>query len=389
MIEYLHTESLPRVLIYRSDLLPVSETFILEQAEALRQFQPIYAGLRHAPSSLAPAHRSIILTSSSTPFSSGRALFYKFTGYGRTFESEIAKVQPVLCHAHFAIDGATVMPLIRHLNIPLIVSLHGYDVTSSDQSLRKNAAGALYLMRRRELWKRTHVFICVSEFIYKKAVEAGFPEKKLRMHYTGVNCNSFSRTNDPRSKNILFTGRLVEKKGCRYLLDAVAEVRRTIPEISLTVIGDGPLRGSLESQAKRLKLNIRFMGVLPASEVRRYMALASIFCVPSVQAENGDSEGFGMVFAEAQAMGTPVVSSIHGGIPEAVEDGVTGLLVPERDTRALASAINQLLGNAALWDQFSVRGSDRIGRQFCLERQTHALEAIYAAACQLPTSRIT
>ncbi len=386
MSEDLYTEQLPRVLIYRSELLPVSETFILEQAEALRRFRPIYAGLRQAPSSLSPSHRSITLTSSNTPLSSGRYLFYKATGYGRAFSSEIAKFQPALCHAHFALDGAAVMPLIRHLNIPLIVSLHGYDVTSNDQSLRKSIAGAVYLMKRRELWERTYAFLCVSEFIHRKAVEAGFPEKKLRVHYTGVNCNYFTPTQDLRSRNVLFTGRLVEKKGCRYLLDAMAEVRKTIPGISLTVIGDGPLRGSLESQAKRLKLDIRFMGALPASEVRTYMSKASIFCVPSVQAENGDSEGFGMVFAEAQAMGTPVVSSIHGGIPEAVEDGVTGLLVPERNTQAIALAIIRLLDNNALWNQFSVRASDRIRQHFCLERQTHALEAIYAAACQLPIS---
>jgi len=310
-----------------------------------------------------------------------RTLLYQVSGYSPAFKARIKEVRPSLIHAHFALDGVAALPLAEHLNIPLIVSLHGYDVTSSDSSLRSSATGLLYLLRRRQLWEGAHTFLCVSEFIRYQAIEAGFPRNKLRVHYTGVDCKHFSQSDGPRDGNILFVGRLVQKKGCQFLLEAMVEVSRALPGTSLTVIGDGPLRSRLQAQASQLNIPVRFLGARPISEVRDCMSRASLFCVPSLRADNGDSEGFGMVFAEAQAMGTPVVSFNHGGLPEAVEDGHTGLLVPERDTHALAAAIIRLLSDATLWSRFSARGSARIREKYSLETQTQILEDIYAAAC--------
>jgi colanic acid/amylovoran biosynthesis glycosyltransferase len=381
MNESSHPGSRPRVVIFRSALLPGSETFIREQAEALRRFEPVYAGLKQVRSGLPRSARSILLTSRGGLYSKLKTLLYQGSGYGPAFESQVCEVRPSLIHAHFALDGVAALPLAKHLNIPLIVSLHGYDVTSSDQSLRKSSSGFFYLMRRRQLWDQAHTFLCVSEFIRDKAVEAGFPADKLLVHYTGVNCDDFSRSDHTRDGSVLFVGRLVQKKGCQFLLDAMVEVSRALPHTSVRVIGDGPLRGDLESQARRLKIPVRFLGALPTSEVRASMSRASIFCVPSVRADNGDSEGFGMVFAEAQAMGTPVVSFNHGGIPEAVEDGRTGLLVPERDPHALAAAMIRLLRDAALWSSFSTRGTAHIREKYSLETQTRILEDIYAATC--------
>ncbi|HEY5213609.1 MAG TPA: glycosyltransferase [Acidobacteriaceae bacterium] len=381
MSETPHSSNCPRVVIFRSALLPVSETFIREQAEALRRFEPIYAGLKQERSGLPHSARSILLASHGARLPLLRTLLYQVSGYSPAFKARIKEVRPSLIHAHFALDGVAALPLAEHLNIPLIVSLHGYDVTSSDSSLRSSATGLLYLLRRRQLWEGAHTFLCVSEFIRYQAIEAGFPRNKLRVHYTGVDCKHFSQSDGPRDGNILFVGRLVQKKGCQFLLEAMVEVSRALPGTSLTVIGDGPLRSRLQAQASQLNIPVRFLGARPISEVRDCMSRASLFCVPSLRADNGDSEGFGMVFAEAQAMGTPVVSFNHGGLPEAVEDGHTGLLVPERDTHALAAAIIRLLSDATLWSRFSARGSARIREKYSLETQTQILEDIYAAAC--------
>ena len=107
------------------------------------------------------------------------------------------------------------------------------------------------------------------------------------------------------------------------------------------------------------------------------MSKASVFCTPSVVAKSGDAEGFGMVFAEAQAMGVPVASFATGGIPEAVEHGITGLLAPERDTNALAENIVTLLTDAPLWTRFSAAGRERVHKHFDLAKQTAKLEQIY------------
>jgi colanic acid/amylovoran biosynthesis glycosyltransferase len=121
----------------------------------------------------------------------------------------------------------------------------------------------------------------------------------------------------------------------------------------------------------------RFLGAQPPAIVREHLQQTRIFCAPSVMAENGDSEGLGMVFAEAQAMGIPVVSSLHGGIPEVVVHGRTGLLVNERDDEALAAAIASLLGDASLWEQFRHGARAHIEHSFDLAKQTAELETIY------------
>jgi colanic acid/amylovoran biosynthesis glycosyltransferase len=366
-----------RVLIFRSALLPISETFIREQAEALRRFRPVYAGLTGNLSGLPDSSHSILLTHPGGRSAQLAKHLYRLSGYGPSFKAKAKEARPDLIHAHFALDGIEALPLARHLGIPLVVSLHGYDVTTDDGGLRRSIPGFFYLLRRRQLWDQADMFLCVSEFIRSKAIEAGFPKEKLRVHYTGVNCDTFRPSSQEREEVVLFVGRLVQKKGCAYLLDAMAQVCVTNPSTRLIVIGDGPLRSELQAQAARLNVPVDFLGSQPPAEVRGWMSRASVFCVPSLEAENGDSEGFGMVFAEAQAMGTPVVSFQHGGLPEAVDDGVTGLLVPERDTAALAGAIKRLLGDPELWRRFSERGAARIRESFSLDRQTQLLEDIY------------
>jgi glycosyltransferase involved in cell wall biosynthesis len=101
---------------------------------------------------------------------------------------------------------------------------------------------------------------------------------------------------------------------------------------------------------------------------------------PSVTAQNGDSEGFGMVFAEAQAMGTPVVSTLHGGIPEAVSDGQTGLLAPERDVVTLTKNLRLLLTHEERWRELSANGVRWVRERFNLRQQSHLLEELYDEA---------
>lgn len=371
-----------RILIFRSALLPISETFVWAQAEALRAFEPIYAGLTRVSSGLPRSAQTILLSEGKGLSARILKWVYQVSGYGSGFEARVKQAEPVLIHAHFAVDGTVALSLARVLKLPLIVSLHGYDVTTRDSSFRRSLSGRLYLARRERLWEQAALFLCVSEFVRRKALEAGFPEEKLLVHYTGVDVEQFRELALERDGSVLFVGRLVEKKGCGYLLEAMASVCRSHPATRLTVVGDGPLRAELESHAARLHLPAEFLGAQTPSAVRERMARASVFCVPSVAAKNGDSEGFGLVFAEAQAMGTPVVSFRHGGVPEAVADGVTGLLVPERATTELALALSRLLSDSGLWRSFSSAGVARIGKEISLAGQTRRLESIYASVAQ-------
>jgi colanic acid/amylovoran biosynthesis glycosyltransferase len=376
-----NNKSRPKVVIFRNELLPLSETFVLAQAKALRTFDPVFAGVHPAPRSLMIEPDPVFVSSSHSLIGKARRRIFWRTSLAPGFYRELRSVQPSLIHAHFALDGAAALPIRAALKIPLLVTLHGYDVSSSDESLGRSPEGDLYLRRRDELWEKATFFLCISEFIRRTALKRGFPPEKLRCIYTGTDLGLFQFQSVPRDPDmILFVGRLVEKKGCNHLLDALAEVRKVRPAVRLVLIGVGQLEQALRQRAATEQLPCEFLGVQPARVVKEYMARAQVFCVPSITASNGDSEGLGMVFIEALAMGAPVASFEHGGIAEVVNHGKSGLLAPEGDYHALATNLLRLLSDDRQWNSFSDEGRRDVQNRFDIAKQTVLLEEIYLQA---------
>jgi colanic acid/amylovoran biosynthesis glycosyltransferase len=367
------------VVIFREQLLPISETFIAAQAAALKDYTPVFVGLVATARGLPLDGQQALLKNSSSTLAKCRAEAYRRYPYAPRFHSSVKRFRPELIHAHFSIDGTSAIGLQDYLNVPSIVTLHGYDVTTRADEWKREMGGRRYLARLPELFHRTSRFLCVSNAIKQCAISAGFPEAKLVVHYTGVDCGRFTAL-EPNQRDrslIVFVGRLAEKKGCEYAIRALAGIRSESRSARLVVIGDGPLRGSLEELAVSLGIQCQFLGAQSAERVRHYVGRARALLNPSVTAQNGDSEGFGMVFAEAQAMGTPVVSSLSGGIPEAVCDGKTGLLAPERDVTALATHLHRFLTDDAFWQTCSIRAAAWVRERFDLHKQTRLLENIY------------
>jgi glycosyltransferase involved in cell wall biosynthesis len=178
---------------------------------------------------------------------------------------------------------------------------------------------------------------------------------------------------------VLFVGRLAEKKGCTVLIEAIAAVQAQEPDVELIFIGDGPLRADLETQAQQHLKRYQFLGMQPPEVVKNWMNRARIFAAPSVTAANGDSEGLPTVIVEAQAMGLPVVSTIHAGIPEAVIHGETGFLTPERDVAGLTHHCLELLQSDALWERISRGGRSHMEHNFNHVIQIAYLEDLYRA----------
>ena len=176
---------------------------------------------------------------------------------------------------------------------------------------------------------------------------------------------------------VLYVGRLVEYKGCDYLLRAMQHVQQQRPQARLVVIGDGPFRAALEKLNGELGVGANFLGELSQQPMRSWLERARVFCAPSVTVEGGMSEAFGNVFSEAQAMGVPVVSFRHGGIPETMRDGVTGLLAPERDVETLAAHLMRYLEDHAFWARSREEGMHWVRKTFDVRSQTAGLEAIY------------
>lgn len=137
---------------------------------------------------------------------------------------------------------------------------------------------------------------------------------------------------------VLYAGRLRTRKAVAVLLEAFARLRREVPGAALVLVGDGEQRPALEDQARRLGIEkaVRFTGAVPRDEMARRLAAADLFCLPSLY------EGFPLAILEAMAAGLPVVATAVAGVPEAVEHGVTGLLVPPEDADALARALGEL-----------------------------------------------
>ncbi|MEO1520493.1 MAG: glycosyltransferase [Cyanobacteria bacterium J06633_2] len=375
---------LPRVLIYCDHLLPYSATFVRSQAEALQQTEAHYVGCCRVDGLPLPEARTHVVNGGG-PVGKAWESAFKLWGMAPHFMQNLRqKVQPSLIHAHFGPDGVRALPLMRNLSIPLFVTFHGYDVTMKEAIARRSTLShRAYLQRRSILQHEASQFIAVSEFIRERMLQQGFPSEKVAVHYIGVDTDKFSP--DPtvqREPIVLFTGRLVEKKGCTYLIQAMAEVQQTRPDVELVIIGDGPLRADLEKQASSQLKRYRFLGIQSPDQVRNWMNTAQVFCVPSIIAESGDAEAFGIVFAEAQSMGLPVVSFASGGIPEAIAHEKTGFLSPEKNADALAQSILQLFNDADLWAQFSHDGQAWVRQQFDLNKQTQKLEALYFASIE-------
>ncbi len=360
------------LIVYRDELLGNSETFIRAQGESLDRFRAFYLGTRHVPGLSLPDLRYHVVSGAGAIRRMLRARF-KLWGAGTALQQMLAEKKPALVHAHFGPDACNAISLARTLDVPLVATFHGYDVTTSNALLPR-----LYV-RRQELLKRSAArFLCVSEFIRQRAIEKGFPAEKMIVHYTGVDTDLFCPNPElSRLPIVLFVGRLVQKKGCEYLIRAMARAQETLPGVRLVVIGDGPLRSTLEKQAAEVLKSFQFLGMQDPAVVRNWMNRAMVFSTPSLTAESGDAEGFGMVFAEAQAMGLPVVGFASGGVPEAVAHEQTGFLAPERDWESLSEKIAALLSNQELWRRFSEAGQARVRARFDLWKQTAALENIY------------
>ncbi len=368
----------PRVIIFSDHLLYPSETFISAQASALRKFEPVFAGSRRVVG-LELRDQRICTINPGNNTGKLLELSFKLFGYAPDFARRLRAFHPVLLHAHYGSNGLRVLPLASNLGIPVIVTFHGSDATVSDLRHQHARLGFRhYVLNKPKLIKSDALFLAVSRFIRRKLLEQGFPEAKVLVHYTGVDTKKFQPASTETVPVILFVGRMEESKGAEFLIRAAAEVQKQLPEAEVVLLGDGSLRPGLEQNAKQSLRRYRFLGFRKSEEVREWMNRASLICVPSITRLSGEEEGFGMVCAEAHAVGKPVVAFNSGGISEVVSHAETGFLAAEGDWQAMAEYLFMLLRDAQLRRRFGIAGRERVLRQFDLELQTGALEGIYA-----------
>jgi glycosyltransferase involved in cell wall biosynthesis len=185
---------------------------------------------------------------------------------------------------------------------------------------------------------------------------------------------------------VLFVGRLVERKGVAQALEAIAKLGPTGPR--LEIVGEGPERAALAQLADRLGVADRvvFRGRISGAELQASYARAAVCVLPSVRDTRGDTEGLGVVLLEAMNHGTPVVASRIGGIPDIVEDGVSGLLVPPADAAALAAAIRRVLSDPALARRLGEGGRRRLHDRFSWRAIVQRWLDLYASVAMPPAA---
>jgi colanic acid/amylovoran biosynthesis glycosyltransferase len=282
-----------------------------------------------------------------------------------------------IVHCHFGIRG-NFGALLKGLDVikgKLLTTFYGYDISSQVRQYGKG----LYAI----LFEQADAILAISERMKEQLIQMGCSKQKIFVHRLGVDTGKFQPAPRHRSDNgrvkLLTIARLVEKKGVEYSIRAVAKVLKNYPHIEYDIVGDGPLRTDLEHLIRALAVdsNIKLLGWKKQEAIINVLKNADILLAPSVTAENGDQEGTPTVIIEALARGLPVVSTTHSAIPEVVQHGITGFLVPERDVDGLADRLVYLIENRNIWAEMGQRGRESVLATYDINKLNDRLLVLY------------
>ena len=214
-------------------------------------------------------------------------------------------------------------------------------------------------------------------------IDLGCSADKVVVHHMGVDCRRFDfappHLPTENRVRVVALGRLVEKKGVEFGIQAIKKVQNMGKDVSFDIIGDGPLKPALQQEIDRLGLSksVKLLGRMRQEQVIARLTDAHLMLVPSVTTSDGDQEGLPVVIMEAMARGLPVVATRHTGIPEIVLDGKSGYLVPERDVDALADKLAQLIDHPETWESMGRAGRALVEEQFDIDKLNDRLVEIY------------
>jgi len=273
--------------------------------------------------------------------------------------------------AHFGPNGLRALAL-RDLGVVrgrLVTIFHGSDMSAYLQKYGPRVYDRLF--------EKGDLFLPISERWKSALLELGCDARKVFVHRMGIDCARFQfRPRELKAgqpARLLSIARLVEKKGIEFAIRAAAQARHR--GFQYDIIGDGPLRPALEKLAADLGVGdrVRLLGWKQQTEVVALLDQAHLLVAPSVTGRDGDQEGIPVAMMEAMAMGLPVLSTRHSGIPELVEDGRSGFLVAERDVQALADRLDSLLSCPERWPAMGEAGRRRVESEFDIDRLNDAL----------------
>jgi glycosyltransferase involved in cell wall biosynthesis len=282
----------------------------------------------------------------------------------------IQKEKIDLIHAHWILPQGVLAALFKKIfNMPYIVTVHAGDIFPIKNSFFRSLS---------KMALQNCDYCTVNSSYTKKAVLNTAKIGKIKVIPMGVDLGLFSKNKknnairkkfEIKGKLLLSVGRLAEKKGIKYLIMAMPDVLKKLPDVKLMIVGDGPEKENITRLISELGVskNVILAGKIRNSELPGYYAAADVFVGPSIVTKKGDTEGLGVVFLEALASGTCVIGSNVGGIPDIIKHGETGLLVKEKSSKRLAEAIIKVISNGKLRHKLAKQGQKYVKDNFSWE----------------------
>ena len=305
-----------------------------------------------------------------------------YRGEYRVLASLLARRRADLMHIYFGHTGVHLLPFIKEWDKPCVVSFHGADV-----ALKEDIEN--YPAKLCQLFEAVPLVLARSQSLADRLVQMGCPPEKLRINRTGVPLDEFSfvdRQAPPDGHwRVMQACRLIPKKGVATSLRAFAIFKKDHPQAKFYIAGKGPLQPELEMLAAGLGIfkDVHFIGFLSQQKLMELYASSHLFLHPSEMPPDENQEGVPNSILEAMATGLPVAATQHGGIPEAVEHGRTGWLVPEEDHIALANAMQEITRSPRVLTEMGLRAREAVIKRFGQEAQIDQLEWFYEEAIVL------
>jgi colanic acid/amylovoran biosynthesis glycosyltransferase len=373
----------PAVAFYCATFLKPEMLHIYRQITGLRRVEPAVIAQKRENADKFPFDKIDIVPKPATHFLR-RFWFRQLRNKPwQLSKGEVAAVAEILArenaqlvHIFFGHIAVHLLPLIGMWPKPSVVSFHGADVlVDMDKPAYRDAT-------KQMLDAVTRVFVR-SASLQRAVVELGCEENKIDIVRTGIPLSEFPFHERSLPENgewkFLQASRLVQKKGLATTLHAFTNFLGQYPRATLTIAGEGPMREEIQKLTRKLKIDscVAVPGFLAPEKLRELYYASHIFLHPSETGSDGNQEGIPNSMLEAMATGLPVFATEHGGIPEAIENGVSGILVPVCDNEALSRALLDSVQDRHLLARLAKNGADAVAQKFDQQIQIRRLEGIY------------
>lgn len=361
------------VALFNTRFLPYSQTFVYEEIRHHQRYQAeVFCGVRMLPERFPWPQVHV-----------GGPL-YRVTRASAAFDARFRERHFALVHAHFGPGAVYARPFASRHRLPLVVTFHGYDVPILASPRRWLPEHLRYALLGPRVLREMTLGLCASTELRDLLLAQGVAAEQLRVHRLGIDVDRFKP--GPRSAqptDVVMIGRFIEKKGFEYGLRAFAKAARELPDIRLTLIGEGKREPVLRTMAREngVENRVTFAGPRSPDQVAATLSTAHVLLAPSVvEAGTGNRESGLIVVKEASAAGAVPIGTLHGGIPEIIDDGVTGFLVPERDVETLADRLTSVLRDPAKSREMGAAAREKMLREYDNRVRVTALESLYDEA---------